>query len=98
MARTDAVAVEGMEGALQRASAYTKAGADMIFVEALTDIEQYRVFREAIDVPILANMTEFGKTPLYSQDELSAAGVDLVLYPLSVSLSCKRCGFKKHCA
>ncbi len=80
MARTDAVAVEGMEAAVDRAHACVEAGADMIFPEALTELEQYREFRSAVGVPILANITEFGKTPLFSTPELGEAGVDIVLY------------------
>ena len=83
MARTDAAAVEGIDGAIERACSYTKAGADMIFAEALTELDQYRKFANAVDVPILANITEFGKTPLYTIEELRDAGVRLVLYPLS---------------
>jgi methylisocitrate lyase len=80
MARTDAVAVEGMEQAIERASACVAAGADMIFPEALATLDEYRRFRAAVQVPILANITEFGKTPLFSTPELGAAGVDIVLY------------------
>lgn len=80
MARTDAVAVEGLEAAVDRARACVDAGADMIFPEALTRLEQYREFRSAIGVPMLANITEFGKTPLFSTPELGDAGVDIVLY------------------
>lgn len=80
MARTDAVAVEGMERAIERARTCVAAGADMIFPEALYTLEQYRAFRAAVSVPILANITEFGKTPLFSTPELGAAGVDIVLY------------------
>ena len=83
MARTDAAAVEGIEGAIERACRYVEAGADMIFAEALTELNQYRKFANAVDVPILANITEFGKTPLYTIEELKEAGVSLVLYPLS---------------
>ncbi len=83
MARTDAVAVEGMDAAIQRARAYVKAGADMIFAEALTTLEDYRAFSSAVPVPLLANITEFGKTPLFTTQELAGAGVRLVLYPLS---------------
>ncbi len=83
MARTDALAVEGLEAAIERACLYRGAGADMIFPEAMTELDQYRVFAEAVRVPVLANITEFGKTPLYTVDELRAAGVSLVLYPLS---------------
>ena len=83
MARTDAMAVEGLDAALERAAAYQEAGADMIFPEAVTDLGQYRQFTDALEVPILANITEFGKTPLFTCSELSEAGVGLVLYPLS---------------
>jgi methylisocitrate lyase len=83
MARTDALAREGLEPAIERACAYVKAGADMIFPEAITDIEMYRTFAEATDVPILANITEFGATPLFTVEELAAVNVSLVLYPLS---------------
>ncbi|AGA91392.1 methylisocitrate lyase [Thioflavicoccus mobilis 8321] len=83
MARTDALAVEGMEAAIERAVACVEAGADMIFPEAMTEIEQYRRFAAAIGVPVLANITEFGATPLFSTTELAEAGVALVLYPLS---------------
>jgi methylisocitrate lyase len=80
MARTDALASEGLEAALDRASACVEAGADMVFPEAVTDISLYRRFRERTGVPILANITEFGRTPLYTRDELGAAGVDIVLH------------------
>lgn len=83
MARTDAVAVEGLESGIERAQAYLAAGADMIFAEALTELEQYTHFREAVNAPILANMTEFGKTELFSTRQLAEAGADMVLYPLS---------------
>ncbi len=83
MARTDAVAVEGLDGAIERACRYTEAGADMIFAEALTKLDHYQKFADAVGVPILANITEFGKTPLYTIEELRDAGVSLVLYPLS---------------
>ena len=83
MARTDAAAVEGIDAAIERACSYTEAGADMIFAEALTELDQYQKFANAVDVPILANITEFGKTPLYTIEELRDAGVGLVLYPLS---------------
>jgi methylisocitrate lyase len=85
MARTDAVAVEGREKALERAAAYAEAGADMIFPEALDDVNHYRAFKEAAGRPVLANLTEFGLTPPFTRSELSAAGVDLALYPLSAS-------------
>jgi methylisocitrate lyase len=83
MARTDAHAVEGQSAALERAAAYSEAGADMIFAEALTTLDEYRQFAASIKVPVLANITEFGQTPLFSTAELSSAGVRLVLYPLS---------------
>jgi methylisocitrate lyase len=85
MARTDAHAVEGQKAALDRAARYVEAGADMIFAEALTALEEYREFTQAIDVPVLANLTEFGQTPLFTTDQLADAGVRLVLYPLSAS-------------
>ena len=83
MARTDALANEGLEKALERVRAYVAAGADMIFPEAVTDLAMYSKFRDAAGVPILANLTEFGKTPLFTLDELKGAGVDIALYPLS---------------
>ncbi|AEF55915.1 methylisocitrate lyase [Marinomonas posidonica] len=83
MARTDALAVEGMESAIDRAMACVEAGADMIFPEAMLTLEQYQEFVSAVNVPVLANITEFGATPLFSKEELASAGVDLVLYPLS---------------
>jgi methylisocitrate lyase len=83
MARTDAHAVEGQQAAIDRALAYVEAGADMIFTEALTTIEEYRQFTDRIKVPVLANLTEFGKTPLYTVEELKEIGVAMALYPLS---------------
>ena len=83
MARTDALAVEGIDAALDRAVGCVEAGADAIFPEAILDLEQYKLFTEAIEVPVLANITEFGKTPLYTRDQLRDAGVSIVLYPLS---------------
>lgn len=83
MARTDALAVEGLSAAVERAAACIEAGADMIFAEALTDISMYQHFQAACKAPILANMTEFGQSPLYHKDELGKNGVDMVLYPLS---------------
>jgi methylisocitrate lyase len=80
MARTDAVANEGMAAAIERAQAYVAAGADMIFAEAVTELKQYSDFRKAVGVPILANITEFGQTPLFARDELKVAGVDIILY------------------
>lgn len=83
MARTDAFQQEGLEAAIDRAQACIEAGADGIFAEAITELEHYKAFSAAIDVPLLANITEFGATPLYNRSELSEAGADMVLYPLS---------------
>jgi methylisocitrate lyase len=80
MARTDALANEGLASAIARAQAYVEAGADMIFAEAVTELTQYTEFRRAVGVPILANITEFGQTPLFTRDELGSAGVDIILY------------------
>jgi len=80
MARTDALANEGLSVAIERAQAYVAAGADMIFAEAVTDLPMYSQFRSAVGVPILANITEFGQTPLFTRDELAQAGVDIILY------------------
>jgi methylisocitrate lyase len=80
MARTDALATEGLTAAIERAQVYVAAGADMIFAEAVTETAMYTAFRKAVGVPILANITEFGKTPLFTREELAAAGVDIVLY------------------
>ena len=94
MARTDAVAVEGMERALERAEAYARAGADMIFPEALADLEQYRAFKTATGLPVLANLTEFGLTPAFTAAELASAGVDMALYPLSASRAMNRAALR----
>ncbi|MEC7187678.1 MAG: methylisocitrate lyase [Pseudomonadota bacterium] len=83
MARTDALAVEGIDAAIERAIACAESGADAIFPEAILEIEQYQQFANALDVPILANITEFGKTPLFNCENLGKAGVAMVLYPLS---------------
>ena len=83
MARTDALAVEGLEAAIDRARAYVEAGADMLFPEAITELSMYRQFADAVQVPILANITEFGATPLFTTDELRSANVAMALYPLS---------------
>lgn len=83
MARTDAHAVEGQQAAIDRAAAYVEAGADAIFAEALTTLDEYKQFTDAIKVPVLANLTEFGKTPLFTTDELGGVGVRMALYPLS---------------
>ncbi len=83
MARTDALAVEGLQSAIDRAGACVEAGADMIFPEAITELEMYQQFIDAVKVPVLANITEFGSTPLFSTEELAGAGVSIALYPLS---------------
>ena len=80
MARTDSLANEGLAAAIERAQAYVAAGADMIFAEAVTELPMYSEFRKAVGVPILANITEFGQTPLFTRDELGGAGVDIILY------------------
>jgi methylisocitrate lyase len=83
MARTDALAVEGLQAAIDRAAACVEAGADMIFPEAITELAMYRKFVDAVRVPVLANITEFGQTPLFTVEELKSAGVSIALYPLS---------------
>ncbi|MEQ5209196.1 isocitrate lyase/phosphoenolpyruvate mutase family protein, partial [Proteus sp. fly-1067] len=83
MARTDALAVEGLEAALDRAHAYIEAGADMLFPEAITQLNMYQQFVEQTKVPVLANLTEFGQTPLFTLDELRSVGIAIALYPLS---------------
>lgn len=83
MARTDSLAVEGMDAAIERAVACVEAGADMIFPEAVKTLDQYRQFCDAVNVPVLANITEFGQTPLFNCEELAKSGVDMVLYPLT---------------
>lgn len=85
MARTDALAVEGLPAAIERAVAYAEAGADMLFPEAMQELSHYQAFREATYLPVLANLTEFGKTPLFSLEELAEANVDMALYPLSAN-------------
>jgi methylisocitrate lyase len=83
MARTDAIAIEGMDLAIERALAYIDAGADLVFPEAITDLNDYKKFAQAVKKPILANITEFGLTPLFTRDQLAAQGVGMILYPLS---------------
>jgi methylisocitrate lyase len=83
MARTDAHAVEGQQAAIDRAAAYVEAGADMIFAEALTTLEEYKQFTDVIDAPVLANLTEFGKTPMFTTAELGEVGIAMTLYPLT---------------
>ncbi|NMZ62976.1 methylisocitrate lyase [Pseudomonas oryzihabitans] len=90
MARTDALAVEGLQAAIDRACACVEAGADMIFPEAITELPMYRQFAQAVKVPILANITEFGATPLFTTEELAGADVGLVLYPLSAFRAANR--------
>lgn len=98
MARTDACAVEGLEPALERAMRYVEAGAEMIFAEALTSLDQYRRMVDAVKVPVLANVTEFGKTPLFSLAELREAGVSLALYPLSAFRAMSAAALKVYAA
>ena len=83
MARTDALSVDGFDAAVERAGAFAEAGADAIFAEAMTDIEMYRAIVQAAGIPVLANLTEFGQTPLYTTEELAGVGIDMALYPLS---------------
>nr|WP_199484690.1 methylisocitrate lyase [Legionella drancourtii] len=83
MARTDAYAIEGMNSAIERAQLCVELGADMIFPEAMTSLEEYQTFTDALKVPVLANITEFGKTPMFTREELAGVGVSLILYPLS---------------
>ncbi|OOG22823.1 methylisocitrate lyase [Thioalkalivibrio denitrificans] len=96
MARTDALAGEGLEAALERAVACVDAGADMIFPEAVTELDQYRRFVEATGVPVLANITEFGQTPLFTTGELRDAGVGLALYPLSAFRAMNQAAMKVY--
>ncbi|ABM01497.1 methylisocitrate lyase [Shewanella amazonensis] len=94
MARTDAVAVEGLDAGIERAQAYIEAGADMIFAEALTELPQYRKFKDAVKAPILANMTEFGQTELFDKSALYEAGADMVLYPLGTFRAANQAALK----
>ncbi|EGN4935458.1 methylisocitrate lyase [Salmonella enterica] len=96
MARTDALAVEGLEAALDRAQAYVDAGADMLFPEAITELSMYRRFADVAQVPILANITEFGATPLFTTDELRSANVAMALYPLSAFRAMNRAAEKVY--
>ncbi|WP_133129244.1 methylisocitrate lyase [Legionella yabuuchiae] len=98
MARTDAFAKEGLSGAVERAEYYIELGADMIFPEALTKLDEYRDFSSHINVPILANITEFGKTPLFTKEELSTAGVKLILYPLSAFRAMSQAALNVYCS
>jgi methylisocitrate lyase len=94
MARTDALALEGLPSTVDRAVAYVEAGADMIFAEAVTDLPMYRAFVQAAKVPVLANLTEFGVTPLFTLEDLDGAGVSLALYPLSAFRAMSAAAFK----
>ncbi|HNP36075.1 MAG TPA: methylisocitrate lyase [Woeseiaceae bacterium] len=98
MARTDAHAVEGQQAAIDRAAAYVEAGAEMIFAEALVTLEEYRQFTDVIKVPVLANLTEFGKTPLFTADELAGVGVAMTLYPLSAFRAMSRAALEVYAA
>ena len=96
MARTDALAVEGLQSAIDRACACVEAGADMIFPEAMTDLNMYKQFAAAVKVPVLANITEFGSTPLFTVDELRTADVSMVLYPLSAFRAMNQAALKVY--
>lgn len=96
MARTDALAVEGLDAAIDRACACAEAGADMIFPEAITELSMYKKFADAVKVPILANITEFGATPLFTVDELRSANVSIVLYPLSAFRAMNQAALKVY--
>lgn len=97
MARTDAYAVEGMSAALDRCALYVELGADMLFPEALTTLEEYRLVTEQMTVPVLANITEFGKTPLFTREELKQVGVGLILYPLSAFRAMSQAALDVYC-
>jgi len=96
MARTDALANEGLDAAIERAVKYVKAGADMIFPEAITDLPMYRKFADAVKVPVLANITEFGKSPLFTVEELRSANVAIVLYPLTAFRAMNKAASKAY--
>jgi len=96
MARTDALANEGLDSAVSRAISYVEAGADMIFPEAITDLPMYRKFADAVKVPILANITEFGKSPLFTVDELRSANVAMILYPLTAFRAMNKAALKVY--
>jgi len=96
MARTDAIASEGVDASIERCSHYVEAGADMIFAEAIRDPDEYRRFTESISVPVLANMTEFGQSPLLGVDELREAGIQMVLYPLSAFRAMSQAAMKVY--
>ena len=96
MARTDALASEGLDRALERAEAYVEAGADMVFPEAITELPMYKKFAAAVKVPVLANITEFGQTPLFTVDELRSADVGMVLYPLTAFRAMNKAALKAY--
>ena len=96
IARTDALAVEGLEKSIDRARTYIDSGADIIFAEALTDLDQYKTFTDSINAPVLANLTEFGMTPLYTVEEMRDAGVKVMLYPLSAARSMANAAMKTY--
>ena len=96
IARTDALAVEGLEKSIDRARTYIDSGADIIFAEALTDLDQYKTFTDSINAPVLANLTEFGMTPLYTVEEMIDVGVKIILYPLSAARSMADAAMKTY--
>jgi len=96
IARTDALAVEGLEKSIDRARTYIDSGADIIFAEALTDLDQYKTFTDSINAPVLANLTEFGMTPLYTVEEMRDVGVKIILYPLSAARSMTNAAMKTY--
>ena len=96
IARTDALAVEGLEKSIDRARIYIDSGADIIFAEALTDLDQYKTFTDSINAPVLANLTEFGMTPLYTVEEMRDVGIKIILYPLSAARSMANAAMKTY--
>ena len=96
IARTDALALEGLEKSIDRARTYIDSGADIIFAEALTDLDQYKTFTDSLNAPVLANLTEFGMTPLYTVEEMRDAGVKIILYPLSAARSMADAAMKTY--
>ncbi|BCD45976.1 methylisocitrate lyase [Helicobacter suis] len=96
MARTDAYSIEGLDRAIERSLAYVEAGAEMLFAEAVSKLEDYEAFSKSVKVPVLANITEFGKTPYFSQEELKKAGIAMVLYPLSANRAMNKAAFEVY--
>ena len=96
IARTDALAVEGLEKSIDRARTYIDSGADIIFAEALTDLDQYKTFTDSINAPVLANLTEFGMTPLYTVEEMRDVGIKIILYPLSAARTMANAAMKTY--